>query len=208
MAVPRLEGNMSASTAAASQAGRSRPAVAASVLPVLNSTRLLDSLPERARYLHYSQRTEQAYVYGSKAFIRFHRLRHPVEMGKPEVEEFLSWLASERKVAASTHAQALSALLFLYRKVLCQELPWLQDIGRPRIHRRLPAILSPEELACLFGAMAGEHQLFAQLLYGTGLRLTEGVQLRVKDLDVAHRAVIVRHGKGGKDRVLMLPDAL
>jgi hypothetical protein len=127
--------------------------VAASVLPALKSTRLVDQLRERVRYLHYSHRTEQACVDWSKAFIRFHRLRHPVEMGKPEMEEFLSWLASERKVAASTHAQALSALLFLYGKVLCQELPWLQDIGRPRIHRRLPVILSPDELACIFGAM-------------------------------------------------------
>ena len=179
-----------------------------SAFPPLRAPRLLDQLRERIRYLHYSQSTEQAYVHWCKAFIRFHRLRHPAEMGKLEVEQFLSWLACERKVAASTHTQALSALLFLYGKVLGQELPWLQDIGRPRVQRRLPVVLSREEVAAVFDAMEGEHRLLAQLLYGTGMRISEGLQLRVKDLDFAHRAVVVRHGKGGKDRVLMLPQTL
>jgi integron integrase len=187
---------------------RSRPPATAPILPALKSARLLDQLRERVRYLHYSRRTELAYVHWSKAFIRFHGLRHPAEMGRPEVEDFLRWLACERKVAASTHTQALSALLFLYGKVLGLELPWLQDIGRPRISRRIPVILSRDEVSAIFGSMTGEHKLFARLLYGTGMRLSEGLQLRVKDLDFAHRAVIVRHGKGGKDRVLMLPEAL
>ncbi len=199
---------MSTSFAPAPQSGRARPPTAPPGLPALRSTRLLDQLRERIRYLHYSLRTEQAYVHWSKAFIRFHGLRHPNEMGKLEVEQFLSWLASERKVAASTHTQALSALLFLYEKVLGQELPWLRDIGRPRVQRRLPVILSREEVASIFNTMAGEHRLFAQLLYGTGMRLSEGLQLRVKDLEFAHHAVIVRHGKGGKDRVLMMPATL
>jgi integrase len=171
---------MSAAAVSVQLAGRSRPPAPAPSLPALKSTRLLDKLRERVRYLHYSRRTEQAYVHWSKAFIRFHGLRHPAEMGKPEVEAFLSWLASERKVAASTHIQALSALLFLYGKVLGQQLPWLQDIGRPHIQRRLSVVLSRDEVASIFGAMTGEHRLFAQLLCGTGMRLTEGLQLRVK----------------------------
>lgn len=199
---------MSDLAATAPATARHRSRLPTPGLPTLKSTRLLDQLRERIRYLHYSHRTEQAYVHWCKAFIRFHELRHPADMGKQEVESFLSWLACERKVAASTHTQALSALLFLYGKVLGQELAWLQDIGRPRMQRRLPVILAREEVAAIFAAMGGEHKLFAQLLYGTGMRLTEGLQLRVKDLDFAHRAVIVRHGKGGKDRVLMLPDAL
>ncbi|WP_140636692.1 integron integrase [Methylibium rhizosphaerae] len=168
----------------------------------------LDQLRERIAYLHYSRRTEQAYVHWCKAFIRFHELRHPAELGPLEVEGFLSWLATERQVAASTHTQALSALVFLYTKVLGQPLPWLHDIGRPRVPRRLPMILSRDEVAAIFRQLTGQHLLLARLLYGTGMRLTEGLQLRVKDLDFAHHAVIVREGKGGKDRVLMLPASL
>ncbi len=158
--------------------------------------------------LHYSRRTEEAYVHWCRAFIRFHGIRHPAGMGGPEVEALLGWLANERRVSASTHRQALSAVLFLYTKVLCAQLPWMADIGRPRVHRRLPVVLTQEELAGVFRHLEGEHRLFAQLLYGTGMRLSEGQQLRVKDLDFAHRAVIVRDGKGGKDRVLMLPQSL
>lgn len=199
---------MSALLGTAPRPVRSRPPESSSGLPALKAPRLLDQLRERISYLHYSRSTEQAYVHWCKAFIRFHGLRHPAEMGKVEVEEFLSWLANERKVAASTHTQALSALLFLYSKVLGQELPWLQDIGRPRAPRRLPVILSRDEVAAIFDAMHGEHRLLAHLLYGTGMRIAEGLRLRVKDVDFAHRAVIVRHGKGGKDRVLMLPKTL
>lgn len=170
--------------------------------------RLLDQLRERIRFLHYSLRTEEAYVYWCRSFIFFHDKRHPLEMGAAEVESFLSWLANERKVAASTHRQALSALLFLYGKVLGLNLPWLQAIGRPQVQRRLPVVLSREEVAALFRHLCGEHLLFARLLYGTGLRLTEGLQLRVKDVDFSHQAIIVREGKGGKDRVVMLPQAL
>lgn len=187
--------------------GELRPQ-AAQVLPPLRAERLLDQLRERIRYLHYSRRTEQAYVHWCKAYIRFHGLRHPAQMGQKEVESFLSWLAGERQVAASTHTQALSALLFLYSKVLGQQLPWLQEIGRPRRSRKLPVVLTREEVAETFSQMSGEHLLFAQLLYGSGLRLTEGLQVRAKDLDFEHQAVIVRHGKGGKDRVSMLPVSL
>lgn len=177
-------------------------------LPPLRATRLLDQVRERIRYLHYSRRTEKAYVHWIRGFIRFHGLRHPAQMGQAEVESFLSWLASERDVSASTHTQALSALLFLYGKVLGQALPWMQEVGRPRRQRRLPVVLSRPEVLAIFRQMSGVHLLFAQLLYGTGLRIAEALQLRVKDLDFDHRAVIVLHGKGGKDRVLMLPSSL
>lgn len=177
-------------------------------LPTLRSEKLLDQLRERIRYLHYSMRTEQAYVHWARAFIHFHDRRHPADMGRPEVELFLSWLTNKRKVSASTHSQALSALLFLYGKVLEVDLPWMSGIDRPRGTKRLPVVLWPDEIARIFAVMDGEHRLFAQLLYGTGLRITEGLQLRVKDVDFTRRAIIVREGKGGKDRVVMLPQSL
>ncbi len=159
---------------------------AAQDLPQLQSPRLLDQVRERIRYLHYSRRTEQAYVHWSRAYIRFHGLRHLAQMGQTEVEAFLSWLASDRQVSASTHWQALSALLFLYGKVLGQQLPWMQDIGRPRRPHHVPVVLPKDEVGAILALMSGEHLLFAQLLYGAGLRLTEGLQLRVKDLDFEH----------------------
>lgn len=177
-------------------------------LPPLQAIKLLDQLRERIRYLHYSRRTEEAYVHWVKRFIRFHGVRHPREMGQPEVEAFLSWLVSELNLAASTHKQALAALLFLYGKVLCVPLPWMNDIGRPHTKRRLPVVLSKDEISRLLILLEGEHRLFGQLLYGTGLRITEGLQLRVKDLDFEHQAIVVRNGKGGKDRVVMLPQSL
>ena len=177
-------------------------------LPPLQAPRLLDQVRERVRYLHYSLRTEQAYVHWVRAFVRFHRMRHPREMGQPEVEAFLSWLAAERQVAVSTHRQALSALLFLYQKVFGQQLPWMQSIGRPHRPPRLPVVLSVAEVARVLALLQGEQRLLAQLLYGTGMRITEGLALRIKDLDFERRAVIVRQGKGAKDRVVMLPDAL
>ena len=142
------------------------------------SVKVLDQLRERIRYLHYSLRTEQAYVNWVRAFIRFHGVRHPATLGSSEVEAFLSWLANERKVSVSTHRQALAALLFFYGKVLCTDLPWLQEIGRPRPSRRLPVVLTPDEVVRILGFLEGEHRLFAQLLYGTGMRISEGLQLR------------------------------
>ncbi len=183
------------------------------------SPRLLDSLRHQVRALHYSLRTEEAYVYWVRSFIRYHGLRHPAHLARDEVEAFLTWLAVERGVAPSTHRQALSALLFLYQKVLRQHLPWMQDIGRPQPARRLPVVLSHDEVARVLGALdvraaaaedAGTvaHGLLARLLYGTGMRISEGLRLRVKDVEFDRRALIVRHGKGGKDRVVMLPAAL
>jgi integron integrase len=178
-------------------------------LPSLRSSRLLDQVRERVRYLHYSLRTEQAYVHWVRAFVRFHGCeRHPREMGAVEVESFLTWLAAERQVAVSTHQQALSALLFLYLKVLGMNVPWMQQIGRPQRRSRLPVVLPPQQVARVLGLLAGEHRLLAQLLYGTGLRITEALRLRIKDLDFERRTLIVRAGKGGKDRAVMLPATL
>ena len=178
-------------------------------LPPLRSERLLDQVRERVRYLHYSIRTEQAYVQWIRSFVRFHGVRHPAEMGAPEVEAFLTWLAAERRVAAATHRQALSAIVFLYEKVLGLDLPWLAAIGRPQVPRRLPVVLSHGEVAAVLSSFAmPEHRLFAELLYGTGMRLMEGLRLRVKDVEFERRAIVVREGKGAKDRVVMLPASL
>ncbi|HEX4883322.1 MAG TPA: integron integrase [Casimicrobiaceae bacterium] len=173
-----------------------------------NPPRLLQEIRRRIRYLHYSYRTEQAYVEWTRRFVRFHGMRHPREMGGDEVVAFLDHLANERDVAASTHNQALSALLFLYREVLGVELPWLGDIARPRRPRRLPAVLTRDEVRNVLAVMEGTHALMAHLLYGTGMRLTECVRLRVKDLDLARGEIVVRQGKGGKDRVTMVPRTL
>jgi integron integrase len=181
-----------------------RPALR-SELPPLLTAKLLDQLRERVRYLHYSLRTEEAYVYWCRAFVKFHGLRHPRELDGEHVEAFLGWLAAERHVAASTHRQALSALLFLYTKVLEMDLPWMNEIGRPRAHRRLPVVLTVDEVNRVIKQMHGQTKLLCALLYGTGLRLMEGLRLRVKDVDFGQRALIVREGKGSKDRVVMLP---
>jgi integron integrase len=170
--------------------------------------RLLDRVRERVRMLHYSLRTEQAYLYWCRAFIRFHGLRHPAEMGRTEVEAFLTYLAAERGLATATHRQALSALLFLYGKVLERDLPWMQQIGRPVPRKRLPVVLTVGEVAAVLQRLEGVHCLLAELLYGTGMRISEAMSLRVKDVDFAHRAIIVRQGKGDKDRVVMLPQTL
>ena len=177
------------------------------------SIKLLDQVRERVRYLHYSLQTEKAYVYWAKAFVlwtaRSHGgFRHPREMGQAEVEGFLTMLATEKQVAPATHRQALNALLFLYRQVLGMELPWMQQIGRPPERKRIPVVLTVQEVQTLLSHMAGTEALLAALLYGSGLRLREALGLRVKDVDFDRHAIIVRSGKGDKDRVVMLPRAL
>jgi integron integrase len=177
---------------------------------------LLDLLRQHIRLLHYSLRTEEAYVHWVRTFVRHHGLRHPSELSGPEIQAFLTWLANDRDVAPGTHRQALSALLFLYQKVLRQPVPWIDDIGRPRGQRRLPVVLSVPEVQALLTAldavpMGRQHSpagLVGRLLYGTGMRLLEGLRLRVKDIDFDRRAIVVREGKGFKDRVVMLPAAL
>lgn len=178
------------------------------VKPALQSTRLLEQLRERLRYMHYSIRTEDVYLYWVKAFIRFHELRHPREMGRDEVVAFLTHLATQRQVAPSTHKQALSALLFLYRQVLEIDLPWMTELARPAATRRIPAVLTQQEVVAVLARLDGEAGLLARLLYGTGMRLMEGLRLRVKDVEFSRGVIIVRDGKGGKDRVVMLPQSL
>jgi len=166
--------------------------------PVLQSSRLLDQVRERIRYCHYSLPTEQTYVYWIRFFIRFSGLRHPRAMGVQEVEAFLTHLASARKVSPATHRQALSALLFLYRQVLDVQLPWMQEIGRPQARQRLPVVLSREEVARLLPEVDAGYQLITQLLYGSGLRLMEGLRLRIKDVDFDRRVIVVRDGKAAR----------
>ena len=168
----------------------------------------LGQLRERVRYLHYSLRTEENYVYWARSFIHFSGLRHPRDLGKSEVEAFLTMLATGRNVSVSTHRQAPSALVFLYKEVLGQELPWLQEIGRPLAKRRIPSVLTVAEVPRLLSLVDGEAGLVARLLYGTGMRLMEGLTLRVKDIDFDRHAIVVREGKGAKDRVVMLPRSL
>jgi site-specific recombinase XerD len=170
---------------------------------------LLDQLRDRLRLRHYSLRTEQAYVHWVKRYILFHGKRHPAEMGKAEVEAFLTHLAVERHVAASTQTQALSALLFLYKEVLGVELPWLSELTRAKRPARLPTVLTREEARLLLRCVDEPTlALVVRLLYGTGMRLLEALRLRVKDVEFARREILVRDGKGGKDRVTMLPSTM
>jgi integrase len=176
--------------------------------PPLLSLRLLDQVRERSRYLHYSLATEKAYLYWVRFFIRWHGLRHPRDMGAAEAEAFLTMLATQRKVSSSTHNQALSALLFLYREVMGVQLPWLDNVRRPAHKRRIPSVLTPAEVAAVLDLLQGEVGLLARLLYGTGMRLMEGLRLRIKDVDFDRHAIVVREAKGNKDRVVMLPRSL
>lgn len=176
------------------------------------SSRLLEQVREVIRYKHYSLKTEQAYLYWIRFYVRWHgrngQMQHPRVMGGAEVTQFLTMLTNERRVSVSTHNQALSALLFLYRQVLAINLPWLTDMERPTRARRIPSVLTKTEVSALLGAIDGEMALLAKLLYGTGMRLMEGLRLRVKDIDFERQVVVVREAKGGKDRVVMLPQSL
>lgn len=169
--------------------------------------KLLDEVRDALRLKHYSYRTEVSYVDWIKRYIFYHDVRHPAAMGTAEVQAFLTHLAVEQNVAASTQNQALSALLFLYRNVLHQDLGTI-DALRAQKPKRLPAVLTKEEARLVLDAMAGVHQLMAKLLYGSGLRLMECLRLRVKDVDFSYQQITVRDGKGQKDRVTILPQAL
>ena len=166
---------------------------------------LLQRVRERIRVRHYSIRTEQAYCDWIKRFVIFHGKRHPSELGAAEVEVFLTSLAVEGKVSASTQNQAKSALLFLYKEVLGAELPWLDHIQKARAPVRLPVVLTRAEVRRVLARLLGVHRLIGALLYGTGLRIMEGMRLRVKDVEFSRREILVRDGKGSKDRVTMLP---
>jgi integron integrase len=168
--------------------------------------RLLDAVRDKLRAKHYSYRTEQQYLYWIRRFILHHNKRHPAEMGGAEVERYLTHLAVEGRVAASTQNQALSAILFLYRQVLEVELPWLNGVVRARAPTHVPVVLPRREVQALLAHLEGQVHLVAQLLYGSGLRLMEALRLRVKDIDFEYSQIVVRDGKGRKDRVTILPD--
>jgi integron integrase len=172
------------------------------------SPRLLDQVRGKIRLKHYSLRTEQTYLDWIKRFIRHYGKRHPREMGAAEVEAFLTHLAVAGQVAASTQNQAKSALLFLYREVLEVDLPWLDNVLPAKTPKRLPVVLTRDEVHALLGRMRGTHWLVASLLYGTGMRIMECLRLRVKDVDFARGELLIRDGKGFKDRVTVLPETL
>ena len=168
--------------------------------------RLLDRVRDAIRVRHYSIRTEQAYVDWTRRYILFHGKRHPSEMGRVQVEAFLSYLAVSGNVAASTQNQALSAILFLYKHVLGQELGWMEDVVRAKKPARLPVVFTRDEVDAIITRLDGVRWIMAMLLYGSGLRLLECLRLRVKDMDFERRCLTVREGKGGKDRVTVMPD--
>ena len=170
--------------------------------------KLLDQVRGRLRVKHYSLRTEQTYLHWIKRFIFFHGKRHPKDLGARDIEAFLTYLAVEGKVSASTQNLAKSSLLFLYREVLEIKLPWLDNITQAKAPKRLPVVLTVGEVQAVLPRLKGTHALIASLLYGCGMRLMEAVRLRVKDVDFSRREIIVREGKGFKDRVTMLPEAV
>jgi integron integrase len=170
--------------------------------------RLLDQVRDRMRRLGMAKRSEEVYVSWIRRFILCNEKRHPAEMGAAEVERFLTTLAVHGRVSASTQNQALSALLFLYKQVLMIDLPWLDGVERAKKPQRLPVVLTKMEVTALLGELRGIHWLMGSLLYGTGMRLMECVRMRVKDIDFESGEIVIRQGKGGKDRRTMLPRSL
>jgi integron integrase len=173
-----------------------------------SAPRLLDQLRDKIRLLHYSIRTEEAYVDWVRRFVVFHGMRHPSELDGADVEGFLTHLAVQRHVAASTQNQAKSALLFLYREVLGVELPWLDEVESAKAPKRLPVVLTRAEVDLVLARLSGTTGLITHLIYGTGMRILECLRLRVKDIDFARHEIVVREGKGLKDRVTVLPESL
>ena len=171
----------------------------------IRAPKLLDRLRAEIRLRHYSIRTEQTYCDWVVRFVRYHKLKYPGEMGPPEVNAFLSHLASGLNVAASTQNQALSALVFLYKHVLRKELGELGEVVRAKRPQRLPVILSPNEVQRIMEGLSGTMRLMCLLLYGTGIRIMELVRLRLKDVDFDYHRLCIRDGKGGKDRFTILP---
>jgi integron integrase len=174
----------------------------------MGKPKLMDQVRDAIRSRHYSLRTEASYLHWIRRFILFHGKRHPAEMGEAEITAFLTHLAVKKHVAASTQNQALSALLFLYQRVLGRELAWLNGMVRARRPERLPVVLTQSETRALLGALRGLNKLLGWLIYGTGMRLREALQLRVQDVDFEYRQITIRSGKGAKDRVTVLPEKL
>ena len=170
--------------------------------------RLLDRVRDEMRLRHYSLRTEKTYIEWIKRYIVFHDKRHPSGMGETEITTFLTWLATDRRVAASTQNQALAALLFLYKTVLGVELDWMDGIVRAKRPVRVPVVLTKDEVRAVLTKMTGTNKLLAHLLYGTGMRVSEALRLRVLDIDFGYKQIIIRSGKGNKDRVTVLPESL
>jgi integron integrase len=175
--------------------------------PNRRQPKLLDRARSEIRVRHYSIRTEEAYLAWIRRFLRFHHMQHPRDMGAEEVNRFLTHLAVDKHVAASTQRQALSAILFLYREVLAQKLPWIDDVVRAKQPKRLPTVLSREEVAAIMARLEGTVQLVVLLLYGTGMRILECLRLRIQDVDFDLGHITIRNPKGGRDRVTMLPDS-
>ncbi|HUP01019.1 MAG TPA: integron integrase [Gemmatimonadota bacterium] len=188
--------------------GKLRPAIHVAQAVPLPAPRLLDQVRAAIRVRGYSRRTEKAYVGWIRRYVRFHGTRHPRELAEPEVSQFLTYLAVEQKVSASTQNQALSAILFLYRHVLEQELDWLDGLVRARRPARLPVVLTRSETSAVLDGLRGTPRLMASLLDGAGLRILECARLRVKDVDLERREIVIRDGKGQKDRITVLPVAL
>lgn len=170
--------------------------------------RLMDQVRQVARLKHFSPKTEKSYLYYIHDFILFHNKQHPKNMGIAQIRTYLAHLAIQKKVAASTQNVALSALLFLYKRVLNIDLPYIDNIERARKPARLPVVFTQDEVNRILANMGGIHQLTASLLYGSGLRLTECLSLRIKDVDFGYRQIIIRDGKGFQDRQTMLPSSL
>jgi integron integrase len=173
-----------------------------------NKPKLLDEMRHVLRRHHYAYRTEQSYLSWVKRYILFHDKQHPRTMGQPEVEAFLTHLAVNRKVSASTQNQAMNAILFLYKRVLEIELPWLDGVQPAKRGKHLPVVLTREEVRAAFARLDGRNWLVASLLYGTGLRIMEALRLRVQDIDFSRHQILVRQAKGAKDRVTILPEQL
>lgn len=174
----------------------------------MTKPRLIDQTRNVLRLFHYSIRTEETYIQWIKRYIHFHNKRHPKDMGEKEVRSFLTYLAVSKHVSASTQNQALSAILFLYRRVLDLKLDWIDDVVRAKRPKRLPVVLSRDEVRRILGSMSGTNALVAKLLYGTGMRLMEALRLRVQDIDFSQNQIVVRSGKGNKDRLTTLPETL
>jgi integron integrase len=169
---------------------------------------LLNSVRDIMRTRHYSYATEKTYIYWIKRYIFFHNIRHPLEMSADEVNQFLTHLAVSENVSATTQNKAIFALLFLYKEVLKVDLPWLNEFTPAKRSKRVPVVLTTEEVSAVLSNLQGVNWIMANLLYGAGLRLKECLRLRVKDLDFGYKQIVVRDGKGGKDRFTILPEKL
>lgn len=170
--------------------------------------KLLDQIKIKMRSMHYSKRTEESYINWIKRFILFHNKTHPEKLGKDEIRKFLNHLAVERNVSASTQNQALQGILFLYKEILHQDVGWINDIERPTKPKHIPVVYSKTEAHAVINNMSGLPQFIAQLLYGSGLRLSEALRLRVKDINFEYKHIIVRDAKGEQDRITLLPESL